>query len=182
MDYIENIFNSKLIENLDEGIKKKLNDELKRIDELVDTDKIKVTDEDMERLGYYFPILENSDLKEYLLEYSKITNSKILKEISELIDDTKVLSKYTVEDAVEDGTFVLTGYVGEVEVYFTFNLFQSGEYKDEEKRKSLVIHGLNLLKQPDKEDTHWKLRVVEKDKIWVIHNSDGIIFMRPEDY
>jgi hypothetical protein len=47
----------------------------------------------------------------------------------------------------------------------------------------LVERGIKLLKEPDPEDTDYmKLRVIEKDFIWVILDGNGLTFMRPEDY
>ena len=43
--------------------------------------------------------------------------------------------------------------------------------------------GLELLKKYDSEDTDFmRLRVIEKDEIWVVYNGEGITFMKPEDY
>jgi hypothetical protein len=51
------------------------------------------------------------------------------------------------------------------------------------KRDALIKKGLNLLAKVDKEDTNYmRLRVVVKDKIWVVLNGEGITFMKPEDY
>lgn len=94
--------------------------------------------------------------------------------------EVKVISKYTTEEAVEDGILVHTGYVNTIPIYFTTNLFEW--YEDKVVREGLVNRGLQLLSIPDKEDTHWKLRVIEKNKIWIIWNSEGITFMKPEDY
>lgn len=97
-------------------------------------------------------------------------------------NDWDLISKYSLEDALNDGIFVLVGRVGnDIPIVITTNLFNEG-YEDYEKRTKLVRKGLQLLNEPDKEDTHWKLRVIEKDKIWVTWNSEGITFMKPEDY
>jgi hypothetical protein len=94
-----------------------------------------------------------------------------------------VISKYTARDAVEDGIFVEVGSIGREPVYFTSNLFESGGYKDRGKRVDLVNRGLELLKKYDPEDSdHMRLRVIEKDEIWVVYNGEGITFMKPEDY
>ena len=56
------------------------------------------------------------------------------------------------------------GFIGQQSVVITTNLFAEG-YEDEQKRKDLVNRGLELLRQPDPEDTEYmKLRVIEKDK------------------
>ena len=94
-----------------------------------------------------------------------------------------VISKYTAKDAVEDGIFVEVGSVGKHPVYFTTNLFESGGYEDCDKRVGLVKHGLDMLSEYDPEDSDYlRLRVIEKDEIWVVYNGEGITFMKPEDY
>jgi hypothetical protein len=94
-----------------------------------------------------------------------------------------VISKYTARDAVEDGIFIEVGSVGDRPVYFTSNLFESGGYDDREKRIALVKKGLDLLGESDPEDSEYmRLRVIEKDEIWVVYNAEGFTFMKPEDY
>jgi type I site-specific restriction endonuclease len=88
---------------------------------------------------------------------------------------------YTLEQALEDGILTKVGLIqpGSIPVIFTSNLFS--EVKD--NYKEIIEKGLKMLKQKDKEDTeHMKLRVIEKNKIWVIANSEGVTFMKPEDY
>ena len=93
-----------------------------------------------------------------------------------------IISRYTQEQAIEDGILVKVGACGKLRVVFTTNLFYDG-YEEKEKRIELVKKGLEMLKQPDKEDTDYmKLRVIEKDKIWVILDGNGITFLKPEDY
>ena len=94
-----------------------------------------------------------------------------------------IISTYTQKQAIEDGILVKVGSCGDLPVIFTANLFQDG-YEDEIKCMVLVSQGLSLLNLPDKEDTpYMKLRVIEKDRIWVIANAgEGITFLRPEDY
>lgn len=99
-----------------------------------------------------------------------------------MFDEKDIISRYTMQDAINDGVLVLVGKVDEINVVFTSNLFSDG-YEDYTKRNALVKKGLDLLQKPDKEDTNYmKLRVIEKGKIWVIHNGEGITFMKPEDY
>lgn len=96
--------------------------------------------------------------------------------------EPEVIYTYTREQAIDDGILVPVGKVGNQSVVITSNLFKES-YEDEEKRKALVNRGLELLRQPDPEDTSYmKLRVIEKDKIWVIWNGEGFTFMKPEDY
>ena len=99
------------------------------------------------------------------------------------MDDSNVIYSYTREQAIEDGVLILSGTVGAISVVFTSNLFADG-YEDKEKRIALVNRGLEMLRQPDSEDSaYMKLRVIEKDKIWVIwHAGEGFTFMKPEDY
>jgi len=93
-----------------------------------------------------------------------------------------VIYEYTAEQAVEDGILVYVGNVGKEKVYFTRALFDQG-YEDMKKRIELVNKGLRMLGQPDHEDTKYmKLRVIEKDKIWLIQDGQGYTFMLPSDY
>jgi hypothetical protein len=56
-----------------------------------------------------------------------------------------------------------------------------GEVKDNYQK--IIEQGIELLKQPNKEDSNYmKLRVIQKNKIWVIADTQGITFMKPEDY
>ena len=49
--------------------------------------------------------------------------------------------------------------------------------------ETLRIKGLELLKVPDPEDSEYmRLRVIEKDRIWVIADGQAITFMKPSDY
>ena len=97
-------------------------------------------------------------------------------------DDAPVISVYTQEQAIADGLLVKVGQCGKYPVIFTSNLLSDG-FEDTEKRTALVQKGLALLQKPDEEDTEdMKLRVLEKDKIWVIADGNGITFMKPEDY
>jgi hypothetical protein len=93
-----------------------------------------------------------------------------------------VIFSYTAEQAVKDGILVHVGDVGKEKVYFTNNLFSQG-YDDYMKRLELVRRGLDMLRKPDKEDTDYMmLRVIERDKIWLIRNGEGYTFMMPDDY
>ena len=95
-----------------------------------------------------------------------------------------VISIYTQEQAIEDGILVHVGQLTTGQkVVFTTNLFETGGYEDQVKRIDLVQQGISLLQNLDPEDTdHMKLRVIEKDRIWVIADGNGLTFMRPEDY
>ena len=94
----------------------------------------------------------------------------------------EVISVYTQEQAIEDGVLIHAGDCGKQKVLFTSNLFYDG-FEDLQKRTALVKRGLEMLKKDDLEDTSYmRLRVIEKDKIWVIWNAEGITFMKPEDY
>ncbi|MCA9459647.1 MAG: hypothetical protein KC550_03810 [Nanoarchaeota archaeon] len=99
-----------------------------------------------------------------------------------MFEEKDIISKYTQEDAINDGILVIVGKVDDINIVFTTNLFDEG-YHEFTKRNTLVKKGLNLLEKPDKEDTNYmKLRVIEKGKIWVVYNAEGITFMKPEDY
>lgn len=91
------------------------------------------------------------------------------------------ISVYTTQQAIKDGLLIKTGYLqpDNIPVLFTSNLF----YDVKNTYKIIINKGLELLKQPNKEDTEYmKLRVIEKNKIWVIADLQGITFMKPEDY
>ena len=65
---------------------------------------------------------------------------------------SEVIFAYTQAQAIEDGVLIVVGYCGNQRVIFTSNLFADG-YGDAEKRRLLVERGLQLLRQPDVEDT-----------------------------
>lgn len=91
------------------------------------------------------------------------------------------ISVYTKEQAIEDGILVKVGYLSNLKlpVIFTTNLFN--DIKDH--YHEIITRGLELLNKKDEEDDdNYKLRVIEKDCIWVIANSEGVTFMKPEDY
>ena len=95
---------------------------------------------------------------------------------------SEVIFAYTQAQAIEDGVLIVVGYCGKEKVVFTRSLFYAS-YEDVEKRKALVMRGLELLKVPDAEDSEYmKLRVIEKDKLWVTWSAEGFVFMKPEDY
>jgi len=98
--------------------------------------------------------------------------------------DVPVISTYTLEQAIDDGVLVKVGQCGRYSVIFTANLFYDG-YEDKDKRGELINRGLTMLKLPDPEDSEFmRLRVLEKDRIWVIFDTQGEIltWLRPEDY
>ena len=96
---------------------------------------------------------------------------------------SEVIFAYTQAQAIEDGVLIVVGYCGKEKVVFTRALFYDG-YEDVQRRRELVMKGLELLKLPDAEDSEcMKLRVIEKDKLWLVHSAgEGLVFMRPEDY
>ena len=95
----------------------------------------------------------------------------------------EVISRYTQDQAIEDGILVFVGYAGRERVVFTRTLFSEG-YEEETLRQALVGKGIALLLKDDPEDSPtMRLRVIEKDKLWVIWNSgEGVTFLKPEDY
>ena len=103
-------------------------------------------------------------------------------------EEWPIISEYTMDQGIEDGILVEVGEVQrndgtKIRVVFTRTLFEEGGYEDKTKRIALVAKGMKLLDKPDPEDTDYmRLRVFEKGKIWVIHDGNGITFMRPEDY
>ena len=93
------------------------------------------------------------------------------------------ISKYPIKDADEDGMFVKVGLMGRYPVYFTRNLFESEDYQEEKKRADLINKGVELIRDRYPEDSdNMRLRIVEKDEIWLVLTGEGITFMKPEDY
>jgi len=91
------------------------------------------------------------------------------------------IAVYTKEQAIEDGILVKVGELANLKlpVIFTTNLFN--DVKD--NYRDIITRGLELLNQKNEEDDgNYKLRIIEKNKIWVIANSEGVTFMKPEDY
>ena len=91
------------------------------------------------------------------------------------------ISVYTLQNALDDGILVKVGKLANlnIPVVFTSNLFN--DVKDH--YSEIIAKGFELLNQKDPEDDGcYKLRVVEKGRIWVIANSEGVTFMKPEDY
>lgn len=91
------------------------------------------------------------------------------------------ISVYTKEQAIEDGILIRVGFLSNLKlpVLFTTNLFS--DVKD--NYREIITRGLDLLNKKDPEDDgFYKLRVIEKDRIWVITNTEGVTFMKPEDY
>ena len=95
----------------------------------------------------------------------------------------KVISTYTQDEAIDDGMLVHVGEIGKQRVVFSRSLFDQG-YEDEIKRKALIEKGLELLCRQDPEDSpDMRLRVIEKNTIWVIWNlGEGFTFLTPKDY
>ena len=91
------------------------------------------------------------------------------------------ISVYTLQNALDDGILVKVGELAnlKIPVVFTSNLFN--DVKDH--YNEIITKGLELLNQKNEEDDeNYKLRVIEKNHIWVIANSEGVTFMKPEDY
>ena len=91
------------------------------------------------------------------------------------------ISVYTLQNALDDGMLVKVGKLSNlnIPVVFTSNLF--ADVKDH--YHEIITRGLELLNQKNEEDDgNYKLRIIEKNKIWVIANSEGVTFMKPEDY
>ena len=103
-------------------------------------------------------------------------------------EEWPIISEYTMDQGIEDGILIVVGEVQmkdgtKIRVVFTRTLFEEGGYEDKTKRLALVTRGMELLKNPDPEDTDYmRLRVIEKGRTWVIQDGNGITFMKPEDY
>lgn len=92
---------------------------------------------------------------------------------------------YTRQQAVQDGVLVPVGeaHLGEERISVCFTSALLEEHPDVEECKTLIRQGFALLNTPDSEDDGYrKLRVVVADKVWVIHDGDGVTFLRPQDY
>lgn len=93
----------------------------------------------------------------------------------------ELISSYTKEDAVEDGQQSIIGSIGKDKVYITSTIID--EFDNEDRQKVLVDRVKAALDISDPEDTDYmKLRVLEKDKLWVIKAADGITIIHPSDY
>jgi hypothetical protein len=109
--------------------------------------------------------------------------------MDDLFQDADIVSVYTREDAIEDGTLVRWD-VREggkpLDVCFTASLWAVyGADEIHRLRMTLLMTGLTQLNQPDPEDLPGvrKLRAIVEDRIWVVWDTDGAItFMRPSDY
>jgi hypothetical protein len=103
-------------------------------------------------------------------------------------EEWPIISEYTMNQGIEDGILVEVGEIqrdggSKITVVFIQTLCEEGGYEDKTKRVALVTRGIELLKNSDPEDTEYmRLRVIEKGKIWVIHDGNGITFLKPEDY
>ncbi|MEI7961120.1 MAG: hypothetical protein WCI04_02180 [archaeon] len=93
----------------------------------------------------------------------------------------KPISVYTLEQALEDGILVKVGELSNLKIplVFTSNLFN--DVKDH--YNEIIKKGLEMLNQKDSKDSEYsRMRIVEANRIWVIANSEGVTFMKPEDY
>ena len=105
--------------------------------------------------------------------------------VGDMVDAWDVVSVYTAEQAEADGVLVKVGRLVESgdAVYFTANLLAQGYGDDEARRTELIQRGLPVLRQPSDEDTSdMRLRIVERDKTWVVQEHGKLTFMKPEDY
>lgn len=99
----------------------------------------------------------------------------------------EVIHRYTTDEAVADGVLVRCGFVTVNDnelwpVYLTRTLFEDG-FQDRSRQRDLIELGLRRLRQPDPEDSAWmRLRVLEKDKAWVIAEPGKLTYLKPEDY
>lgn len=93
-----------------------------------------------------------------------------------------VIYRYTARHAVMDGVFVGVGRFAFFPVFFTSNLYNEG-YEDDVKRNKLIERGIEVLSRDDPEDTDYlRLRVIEKNRVWVAYTGEGYTFMKPRDY
>lgn len=137
-------------------------------------------------LCYGFSRITQSPISELMeLErefHNKIFFEKIDERILSHYKHPNVISVYTAKDAVRDGVFIQSGRFAFDPVYFTSNLYNEG-YEDDAKRNKIIEKGIELLTRRDPEDSEYlKLRVIEKNRIWIAHTFEGYTFMKPSDY
>ena len=101
----------------------------------------------------------------------------------------EVISKYSREQAVEDGVIIELGAVGKVPVLATSNCFHKAGLDNPLQRRGVVLEALEALKRHDSEDSAgYKLRVLHKgiaadyDCLWVVYDGEAVTIMLPEDY
>ena len=144
-------------------------------------------------LGQAYGQLFKIDSVEEFKRLNRVLNLKEKNQMNEepLFNEENVIYQYTQEQAIEDGVLVVVGRCNNQKIIFTTNLFSDYTCEDKDgknrvdidKLKRTIEKGLSLLKERDKEDTNYmRLRVIEKNKIWVIWNAEGFTFMKPEDY
>jgi hypothetical protein len=100
--------------------------------------------------------------------------------MNSLFTKKDIIDIYTQEQAIEDGVLIKVGsFANGKPIIITTNLFH--EVKD--KIKEIIDKSIQMLKQKNSEDDEYmKLRVIEKNKIWAILNTEGLTIMKPEDY
>jgi len=101
----------------------------------------------------------------------------------------EVISKYSREQAVEDGVLIELGTAGKVPVLATSNCFHRAGLDNPLQRRGVVLEALEALKRPDPEDSPgYLLRVLHKgiaadyDCLWVVYDETAVTIMLPEDY
>ena len=100
-----------------------------------------------------------------------------------------VISTYTTDEAISDGTLVRLGSVGVTPVFATRNCFERAGLDNALQRRGVVLEAVEALRRPDPEDDgDRKLRVLHKgiaadyECLWAILDGQGITLMFPEDY
>jgi len=88
------------------------------------------------------------------------------------------------EQAIESGALVPYQFPYNTEMIdccFSKSLWQ--KYRcSQSKLKQICLKGMALLAVYDESDDWGEKRRVITDDIWVIDNSDGLLFLRPQDY
>lgn len=97
----------------------------------------------------------------------------------------ELINVYSREDAIKDGVLVPYEFTYQRKKYTA--CFSCGLYDKYEKYPSalkwIAQESMKRLAFPDPQDTSSrKLRVILEDQILAILDSDGLTFLRPEDY
>lgn len=95
------------------------------------------------------------------------------------MENSEIISIYTVQEAVNDGVLVFVGSFNNLPVVITAGLFST---ITRDNLINFVETGLEHLKVHDCQDSEdYKFRVIDL-KTWLIFDSQAYTFLRPEDY
>ena len=101
-----------------------------------------------------------------------------------LLDSAKLIGLCQREQAIEEGLLIPYQFPNKgemVDCCFSKRLWERYRYS-QSKLKPLCRKGIKLLELYDEEDGDGQKRRVITDEIWVIEDSDGLLFTHPQDY